>query len=45
MCSCSFSGEIKYMTVRINDSVDTDAYSHFTDVVDFVGKQKLVSDF
>ncbi|XP_065906257.1 serine/threonine/tyrosine-interacting-like protein 1 isoform X2 [Dysidea avara] len=32
-----FSGEIKYMTVRINDSVDTDAYSHFTDVVDFVG--------
>ena len=29
--------DIKYMTVRINDTVDSDAYSHFSDVVTFIG--------
>jgi len=32
------------MTVRINDSAYSDAYSHFTDVVDFVGKQFKLFD-
>ena len=32
-----FTDHIKYLTVRINDSTDSDAYSHFSDVVDFIG--------
>ena len=32
-----FTDHIKYLTVRINDSPDSDAYSHFNDAVAFIG--------